>query len=150
MTDYVDDKAVQSFTVLIAQGFTEAIEFAVEQRRNMDESNIEEERQAAQDALMELTRDMVSAVHDAYRKSPLADVDYSAVATVFEKLAVRAKVQQYAADESDIVLSTRKGSYHGTIVGRITEGGEDLILVSEGGGSNVARVPEVSVVGISA
>lgn len=147
MNKYVDTHVVDAFTDQTTQALAEAIEFAVEQRKNMGESNKDEERQAAQDALVELTQNVVDAAQSAYEKS-LADVDYSAISAVFEKLAVKAKIHQHLRDAKPVEVVTRKGSYRGELVGWSEKDGEKVVAVREG--STIHEVPEVSVLEILA
>lgn len=147
MSNYVDAKNIESFTTQLTQGFTEAVEFAVQQRQNMGESSEEEERQAAQDALMELTTDVVEAMRQGYSKAGLW-VDHPAIAAVFDKLAVRARLMQHLVEGDQVQLVTRKGTFRGELVGWSVKEGEQVVAIREG--VTTHEVPEIAVLEISA
>lgn len=132
----VDAKTVESFRLLVAQQLEEAVEFALNRRENLGESDVEELRQVAQDAATELTGALVDSLIDAYKRSPLATVDYSAIAIIFQKLAIRAKLVELLQRVNDehIVVSvhTRRGNEKGELRAIVEHDGmESLYLMGD-------------------
>lgn len=116
--DYVDPKVIEGFCSEVTQQLADGVEFAVQFQRNNGESDDDELRQAAQDALVQLMTPMVEAVEDAYKRSSLKKVDDEAVALIFKRLAIRSKLFMLdTLDAPEVVVLTRKGEVSGPLNG---------------------------------
>lgn len=133
---YLDDKLVESFTLEVQQTLAQAIEFAVTYRQNEGERDPEELRQAAQDALAEITPAFVPALEEAYRRSPLGAPDFEAVALLFKRLAIRAKLRAVVEDGEggSVSVSTRKGEIHGAVINMGDHDGQVSVCIINGTG----------------
>lgn len=118
--EYVDDKIIEGFRVEVSQQLGECVEFATTMLKNEGETDPNELRQAAQDALTELmVPGLVEAVATAYEHSPLGEPDFEAIATIFKRLAIRSKLRALTEQESFPVVTvlTRKGEFEGSLYG---------------------------------
>lgn len=133
---YLDDKLVESFTLEVQQPLAQAIEFAVTYRQNEGETDELELRQAAQDALAEITPALVPALEEAYRRSPLGRPDYDACAVLFKRLAIFTKLRALVADVDDrtVGITTRKGEVHGAVVNMGDHDGQASVCLINGTG----------------
>ena len=144
--EQVDTKIVAGFRSEVTQQLAESVEFAVNALVNDGEHDRDEHRQAAQEALVELLTPMVENTLDAYRRSPLKDPDYEAVALIYKNLAIRAALLALCArpasaeDELPVITAvTRKGPVRGVLSGVSEHEGMESALIGE------QYVPVVSI-----
>lgn len=114
--EYVDEKIVEGFGIEVAQQLSESVEFAVQGRLNDGEHDPDELRQVAQDALTELmVPSLIEATAKAYEHSALRQPDFAAIAVIFNRLAIRAKLKVLVDNAQPVRLLTRKGAHEGVI-----------------------------------
>jgi hypothetical protein len=149
--EYLDTSLVDGFKIVCQERLGEAIDFALAYQDNQDEGDIDELRQAAQDALSEIVPAFLEGITTAYQRSALKAVDYEAISTLFRQLAIRAKLDEHVSSETPVTLITRKGSYSGVILSvREHEDQEQVELGAPKGESAWTQwVPFASVQSIS-
>lgn len=148
--EQVDAQIIEGFRVEVTAQLAESVEFAVNALVNEGENDLEEHRQAAQEALVELLTPMVEATLDAYRKSPLKKPDFEAVALIFKNLAIRAKLKALCAKSPDdpdmfpvIKVETRKGVVEGILYDVIEHDGLESAHIGDDGFVPVVSIQEL-------
>lgn len=113
--EYVDEKIIEGFGIEVAQQLSESVEFAVQGKLNDGERDPDELRQVAQDALTELmVPSLIEATAKAYEHSPLKEPDFDAIAMLFGRLAVRAKLKALPSSVR-IRVRTRSRMHEGAL-----------------------------------
>ena len=157
---YLDQPLIEGFQAEVKAQMADAIEFAVNIARRDDDSLSEDElRQAAQDALVELTTPLVESMNEAYERAFKSDPE--AVAYIFTRLATRAALMALCNRPDDDLSSrpvvrvhTRKGDKMGRLYGVTIKDGEEVIELSEAtgvsmnSGSGMTTIPVVSIIEI--
>lgn len=144
MSDYIDPQVIEGFRVEVTSQLAEAVEFAINRRVNDGEVDDEECRQAAQDALYELTLPLVDAFRDAYKKSPLGVVDDAAIALLFQRHAIKAKLFELVDEPWILEIETRKESHTGRMRSIVEYEGEEAVVLETNSGS--VTVPIVAII----
>jgi hypothetical protein len=118
--EFLEEQLVVGFKDDAVRHLAEAVEFAVQYRINRGETDRDELRQSAQDSLMQILPSLLDATREAYRRSPLDEVDHGAIAVLFKRLAIRAKLMELDEAGSygvSVTVRTRKGHVTGSIIG---------------------------------
>lgn len=150
--EYLEPELLEGFRTRTREQLGEAINFAVSYHTVRGDSDIDELRQAAQDALSEILPEIVSAIKDAYKRSEIGVVDYAAMEILFRQLAVRVKLDEHISSGKPLALHTRKGTRTGIILSvREHEDQEqiELKMADRLSANNILWIPLTSVQGVS-
>lgn len=132
---YLDEHVVEGFRITVIETLTENIAFAV-QSDDVDDEDLpgpedEDFLQTAQDVTEELLAGFIGAVGTAYKRS-IGQVDDAAIAVIFERLAVQAKINEVLAnvDRPKASVYTRHGEVVGTVRSRVEHEGQDCLWIT--------------------
>lgn len=149
--EYLDTSLVDGFKIVCQERLGEAIDFALAYQDNQDEGDIDELRQAAQDALSEIVPAFLEGITTAYQRSALKAVDYEAISTLFRQLAIRAKLDEHVSSGVPVTLSTRKGARSGVVIAVTEHEDQEQVKLQTDrmSGDGIEWVPFASVQSIS-
>lgn len=127
---YLDEHVVDGFRIHVIETLAENIEFAIN-AGDEGEKLIEDFFQIAQDVTEELLSGFVNAVGTAYERS-IGQVDAAAIAVIFERLAVQAKINDVLdnVDRPKASVYTRHGEVVGTVRSRVEHEGQDCLWIT--------------------
>lgn len=145
--EYLEPELTEGFRVRAVEQLGEAINFAVTYHTARGETDTDELRQAAQDSLSEMLPEIIPAIQEAYKRSPLKAVDFAAMEILFRQLAIRAKLEEHKSSSNAIILDTHKGSHAGIVLDIVMRENQEQIKLQTDlmSGDGIKWVPVKSV-----